>query len=275
MSTVKSIFCGLQNSKKSSNKSKTTKPHDNHPPMCDNNYNKRQQRKNTIEDQDDREKIQQISQNKAQNDNISESGTPQNTPFLSRPLKLLSIQFLYKNPIGRQFTRENLKNSDCCRAIKNPDLFINEQQAEYVKSIPNALSWRGLLLQGYLVAAKSLKQIENFPIREDDVWLATYPKSGTTWTEEILSLIVADANIKKTNKTILPERVPHLEVGPPIGYMNWLKKRPSPRLVATHLPIGHIPQQLRQCKAKVRFFLLFLLKRRKRKIQEKMFLVLK
>lgn len=177
-------------------------------------------------------------------------------PSHSKPMTFMSIKFLYQNPIGRQLTKERLggknKYSGIWYAKDDPHLDRDPQLEEYIHSIPNALRYRGLLLQGYLVYAKVLRAIENFDVRSDDVWLATYPKSGTTWTEEILSLIRFDGDVEANNKTLLAKRVPHLEVGKPLGHIKWLKSIQAPRLLATHLPVEHIPAQLRATKAKVR-----------------------
>src|SRR5699024_1892802 len=141
----------------------------------------------------------------------------------SKPRHFMLIKFLYQNPIGRQLTRERLGKNDKYAGIwyakDDPHLDRDPQLEEYIKSIPNALRYRGLLLQGYLVYAKVLRAIESSEVRPDDVWLVTYPKSGTTWTEEILSLIRTDGDVAVNNKTLLAERVPHLEVGKPIGHI--------------------------------------------------------
>lgn len=166
----------------------------------------------------------------------------------------MSIKFLYQNPIGRQLTKERLgkaKYAGIWYAKDDPHLDRDPQLEEYITSIPNALRYRGLLLQGYLVYAKVLRAIETFEVRPDDVWLCTYPKSGTTWCEEILSLIREKGNVEAVNKTLLAKRVPHLEVGKPLGHISWLKSINGPRLLATHLPVEHIPAQLRATKAKV------------------------
>src|SRR5699024_9182489 len=97
------------------------------------------------------------------------------------PMRFMSIKFLYQNPIGRQLTKERLsknKYAGIWHAKDDPHLDRDPQLEEYIHSIPNALRYRGLLLQGYLVYAKVLRQIEHFEVRRDDVWLITYPKSG-------------------------------------------------------------------------------------------------
>lgn len=164
---------------------------------------------------------------------------------------LFSLRFLYKNPIGRALLTERASNNwrkSIHLAASEPKLAEDAQLAEYVRSVPNAIRYKGLLLQGYLVYPKVLKQIESFEVRPTDVWLATYPKSGTTWTEEILSLIFSDGH---ASQKLLAERVPHLEVGKPVGHVRWLRRLPSPRLIATHLDVEHVPTQLRHLKAKV------------------------
>ena len=37
-------------------------------------------------------------------------------------------------------------------------------------------------------------QILDFEVRPDDIWIITYPKCGTTWTQEIVWHIMNDVN---------------------------------------------------------------------------------
>ncbi|PRD39239.1 UNVERIFIED_CONTAM: Sult1b1 [Trichonephila clavipes] len=79
-------------------------------------------------------------------------------------------------------------------------------------------------------------------------------RRGTTWSEEIVSLIYNDGNPNKVKNKLLNYRVEHLEVGRPIGHLRHLRKLKSPRLMATHLPLPLIPKRLRQGKCKVSVF---------------------
>lgn len=185
---------------------------------------------------------------------ITETKSP--SFLIIMPSKFLTLKFLYQSPIGALLTKDHhsTNGKDNCeirKAKNDPNLKNDEILAKYVLSIPKAIRMNGLLLQGYLAYPKVLRRIENFEIRTDDIWLCTYPKSGTTWTQEILSLIFANGDIDAVSKKIIAERVLHLEIGKPFGHLKWLRSTPSPRLLATHLNVENIPGQLRQGKAKV------------------------
>lgn len=56
-----------------------------------------------------------------------------------------------------------------------------------------------------------IDQIRNMPVYEDDVWVITFPKCGTTWTQEMVWLLNNDLNYDRASKETLEERFPFLE----------------------------------------------------------------
>ncbi|XP_077970071.1 sulfotransferase 1 family member D1-like isoform X2 [Styela clava] len=50
-----------------------------------------------------------------------------------------------------------------------------------------------------------------FQIRDDDVFIATYPKSGTTWMQQIVWLICNNADTNVAEDKPLSSRIPFLE----------------------------------------------------------------
>jgi len=55
-------------------------------------------------------------------------------------------------------------------------------------------------------------EVYNFELREDDIWIVTYPKVGTTWTQEIVWMLVNDVD-KEAGAKPLYMRTPFLEFG--------------------------------------------------------------
>ncbi|XP_046574259.1 sulfotransferase 1C2-like [Haliotis rubra] len=94
----------------------------------------------------------------------------------------------------------------------------------------------------YLYEAEALKTMKSRPIREDDIFLCTYPKSGSHWTWEILNMIVAGkAEYTKhwKNSTLLEHRSEEV-----------LEELTSPRIIQTHLVPRQMPEMVweRRCK---------------------------
>lgn len=54
-------------------------------------------------------------------------------------------------------------------------------------------------------------KIYNFQARPDDVFICTYPRSGTTWTQEMIWLIANNLDYETALKNSLLERFPFLE----------------------------------------------------------------
>ncbi|XP_075045789.1 sulfotransferase 2B1-like [Mixophyes fleayi] len=89
---------------------------------------------------------------------------------------------------------------------------------------------------------------KEFQTRDDDVFNVTFPKSGTTWLQEILTIIYSNGDPTPAKTMYSWDRVPWLEQH--LGRQK-LENRPSPRLITTHLPIQLFPQTFYNTKAKV------------------------
>ncbi|KAK1799146.1 hypothetical protein P4O66_007395 [Electrophorus voltai] len=99
-----------------------------------------------------------------------------------------------------------------------------------------------------MTTAEHIDSLQSFEIRERDVFLVTYPKSGTIWAQNIIALIF---ELDDTDETIYEnnlEKMPWLEY--PEGHSDYVS-RPSPRLFASHLTPALMPRGLKGKKAKI------------------------
>ncbi|XP_012781037.2 amine sulfotransferase-like [Ochotona princeps] len=110
------------------------------------------------------------------------------------------------------------------------------------------VNFKGFNFESTLIDLEFLEKLDDFKIRDDDVFIVTYPKSGTIWTQQILSLIYFEGHRKRTENVDTLDRVPFLEYN--IRHMDF-EKRPAPRLFASHLPYYLVPKGLKKKKAKI------------------------
>ncbi|XP_070572983.1 sulfotransferase 1C4-like [Ptychodera flava] len=115
--------------------------------------------------------------------------------------------------------------------------------------------YEGVLFYDGLLPASSLDAARKLKVREDDVFVMTYPKSGTTWLQQIVSLIRNSDDISSTDEVPLTKRVPFLEVVPPgeerIPISKVLDTMESPRYIKTHLIKRLLPPDIFTVKPKV------------------------
>ena len=85
-----------------------------------------------------------------------------------------------------------------------------------------------------------MDELKDFHLRPDDLFVVTYPKSGTTWMQQIVRLI---ANDGEDDGTIVTEAIPWLEkdYGKVLPSGVKVDEMPSPRRFKSHTPYHMMP----------------------------------
>ncbi|CAJ1080424.1 sulfotransferase 2B1-like [Xyrichtys novacula] len=109
--------------------------------------------------------------------------------------------------------------------------------------------YKGIYLPSALHPPESLRFYEDFTFRPDDILIATYPKSGTTWMQEIVPLIMSGGDPASVETLPNWDRVPWLEENR--AYTLNLDQRPSPRTFSTHYKYDMLPRSFFETKPKV------------------------
>jgi sulfotransferase len=55
------------------------------------------------------------------------------------------------------------------------------------------------------------KRVKNFKVYDDDVWVVSFPKCGTSWTIEMVWLIINNMDFEMAKKINADDRFPFLE----------------------------------------------------------------
>lgn len=105
---------------------------------------------------------------------------------------------------------------------------------------------------------KYCKLVRSFEIRADDIFVLGFPKSGTSWLQEMIWLLSNDLNYTKAKKMSQMFRFPLLELASFVPMdqelavlFNQMGTFPSPRYFKSHLPVSMLPEQMWTVKPKI------------------------
>ncbi|XP_071506514.1 sulfotransferase 1A1-like [Diadema antillarum] len=121
--------------------------------------------------------------------------------------------------------------------------------------------YRGVVMPN-IMPPRALKALENFKVRPDDIFVVTFPKSGTTWMQQIVLLTLHEGDVSKLDGGHIITKVPFLEMvdihnhtdprkAPPLADV--AREMPSPRILKSHCRLSWLPEDIRtdEPKAKV------------------------
>ncbi|KAM6323448.1 amine sulfotransferase-like [Aegotheles albertisi] len=108
--------------------------------------------------------------------------------------------------------------------------------------------YKGFYFGANICSPEYVATLEDFAINDSDIFIATYPKSGTVWTQNIVSLIMHEGHRNGTENMVTMDRIPSLEHN--INNMDYASL-PLPRIFATHLPYYLVPRDLRNKRGRV------------------------
>ncbi|XP_044062569.1 sulfotransferase family 2, cytosolic sulfotransferase 3 isoform X3 [Siniperca chuatsi] len=110
------------------------------------------------------------------------------------------------------------------------------------------IEYHGLHLPLEAHSMESLEYAQNFSVEDTDVFVVTYPKSGTIWMQEILPLVLNGGDLTPIQTIPNWDRVPWLEEKRLAVVVDQLA---SPRALVTHFPYHLMPPSFHTSKAKV------------------------
>ena len=112
---------------------------------------------------------------------------------------------------------------------------------------PKLKSFKGLLVPRF-VSEEWMEELNSFELCSDDVWVVSYPKSGTTWVQQIVKLLRSGG---KDDGRKITDAIPFVDMVNKDHYQVNLSDLPFPRAFKSHftydlMPCG--PPNTKPCK---------------------------
>ncbi|KAL4224763.1 Sulfotransferase domain [Mactra antiquata] len=108
--------------------------------------------------------------------------------------------------------------------------------------------------KGIQMFENEIEEIQTMNIRDDDIFVCTFPRSGTTLLQEMVYLI-ATLDFEKANSEFLDARFPFIDAKddhfPFTKGLKYINELNSPRMIKSHFHYFLLPEQLRQGKGRI------------------------
>lgn len=130
---------------------------------------------------------------------------------------------------------------------------IEMKRINYQQSIADIVFHKNYIFPGDAIHERVLDNIQDLDIRDDDIFIVSYPANGGHYLEDIVILLIQKDWEKKQNNAesnIIEENgksqisIARLESSNLYGHIRWLNSIKSPRIISTSLPYDLLPQQL-------------------------------
>ncbi|XP_018573037.1 sulfotransferase 4A1-like [Anoplophora glabripennis] len=124
----------------------------------------------------------------------------------------------------------------------------------------------GKLINNFLYKDIAQKVLDT-PVRKEDTWLVSFPRTGSTWCQEMIWLIGNNLDFDTAKNTLQHYRAPILETYSAIheyidvfkekftDSLDYINNLPSPRYIKTHLRSCLLPTELHKVKPKIIYVL--------------------
>ena len=142
---------------------------------------------------------------------------------------------------------------------------FSEEETARLKPVYNTVLEKGQsfvrTIPGHVTVPVAFQKFQhrfkNWKVRPDDVYVLTFVKNGTTWTQELVWLLQNDCNFEQAKTISLDKRFPFMEFPvlldfnkellPPFlqgDILKTVEDMPSPRFMKSHLRLCLLPDDL-------------------------------
>ncbi|XP_072042001.1 sulfotransferase 1A3-like [Amphiura filiformis] len=138
------------------------------------------------------------------------------------------------------------------KLIEQGGLWPSSDAAEFKMTVIEGIPFSTSMVE-------SVNAVKTFEARSDDVFIDSYPKAGTTWTQTIVSAICHKGDLEKVNQSHVLFRVPFMEENTFVSTkdvkipskMKLMSRMKSPRTIKSHLPGHLLPPDIMKKKARI------------------------